>query len=203
MPGILRPPCAGCLKMVGHTPGCAVVAHAKAYANRKQKGDMDHTKYLEIGDLPEQDRKAVAELAGYIPHVEARNDDNTLYFSDTRHRAVDALETIVVGLLNGKECVEQRNKAAGKQALAEYVLTGTGEGASCKIVTDLREGLHTFMCLCGKAAEHCGEKENTEVSHLLKEMEGDDNWSFDEAGRRFQYQYDGYCYGITVTVLQK
>jgi len=82
-----------------------------------------------------------------------------------------------------------------------YVLTGTGEGASCEVVSDLREGLHKFMCACGKTLEGCDEKENSEVATLLEEMESKDNWSFDESGRKFQYGFEGYCYGITFTVL--
>jgi hypothetical protein len=84
-----------------------------------------------------------------------------------------------------------------------YVLIVTGEGASCEVVADLKEGLHAFICSCGKNFERCMVKDMTDVSDMLKEMESDDNWSFDESGRRFQYQFDGYCFGITVTIMYR
>lgn len=81
----------------------------------------------------------------------------------------------------------------------KYILIGTGEGAYSAVVDDLCDGLHGFMCFCGQSLVACKHEDTLE---MLKEMEDDDNWSVDEFGRRHQYSFEGYCYGISVTILR-
>jgi hypothetical protein len=80
-----------------------------------------------------------------------------------------------------------------------WILIGTGEGASSAVVADLRQGLHDFMCCCGKMLEVCQDET---VLWVLTDMdESGDAWALDEANGRFQYSADFECSQLTITRL--
>lgn len=57
-----------------------------------------------------------------------------------------------------------------------WILIGTGEGASSAVVSDLREGLHRFMCCCKTTLDVC--KDET-VLWVLQDIMHEDNWQYD------------------------
>lgn len=68
-----------------------------------------------------------------------------------------------------------------------WVIVAEGEGATAQIVNgDLHEGVHKFMCLCGKPWQECLD---AGIKNDVRQLNDDHEWTRDEDGDNFSIHW--------------
>ncbi len=72
------------------------------------------------------------------------------------------------------------------QVTQQYVIVAEGEGAVCKVVSNLNlhQELHNTVCACGKPWKQCTTQGNVVD---VAGVDVADNWATDERGKPFSY----------------